>query len=211
MKLVWKSKTDSKKKKSKPLKISDLPFETSNEDEEEEEERNLKHSDKKAKKSLNSETEETDDRKSIVMSLQSEGNRFAEAGKYREALSKWESALNLMPENEILHEQKAQILLELGDSWNALKSASRATDLKPSWPEAWITLGRAQLNFGEPDSAIKSFDKALALNADCEEAKADRQTAMHLVQERKNLHSSGLSETKNRFNVGNKVENSQGT
>lgn len=29
--------------------------------------------------------------------------------------------------------------------------------------QAWITLGRAQLNFGEPDSAIESFDSALAI------------------------------------------------
>ena len=29
--------------------------------------------------------------------------------------------------------------------------------------QAWITLGRAQLNFGEPDIAIKSFDRALAI------------------------------------------------
>lgn len=29
--------------------------------------------------------------------------------------------------------------------------------------QAWVTLGRAQLNFGEPDSAIESFDTALAI------------------------------------------------
>ena len=29
--------------------------------------------------------------------------------------------------------------------------------------QTWITLGRAQLNFGEPDSAMESFDKALAI------------------------------------------------
>lgn len=29
--------------------------------------------------------------------------------------------------------------------------------------QAWITLGRAQLNFGEPDSSIESFDMALAI------------------------------------------------
>ena len=29
--------------------------------------------------------------------------------------------------------------------------------------QAWVTLGRAQLNFGEPDSAILSFDKALVI------------------------------------------------
>uniref|UniRef100_A0A2P2LF51 Uncharacterized protein n=1 Tax=Rhizophora mucronata TaxID=61149 RepID=A0A2P2LF51_RHIMU len=38
-----------------------------------------------------------------------------------------------------------------------------ATALEPSWAEAWVTLGRAQLNFGEPDSAIESFDKASAI------------------------------------------------
>lgn len=46
-------------------------------------------------------------------------------GKYREALGKWETALNLMPENAVLLEQKAQVLLELGDSWSALKAATR--------------------------------------------------------------------------------------
>jgi hypothetical protein len=29
--------------------------------------------------------------------------------------------------------------------------------------QAWVTLGRAQLNYGEPDNAIQSFDRALAL------------------------------------------------
>lgn len=32
-----------------------------------------------------------------------------------------------------------------------------------SFVQAWITLGRAQLNFGEPDKAIESFDRALAI------------------------------------------------
>jgi tetratricopeptide (TPR) repeat protein len=48
-------------------------------------------------------------------------------GKYREALGKWEAALTLTPESAVLHEQKAQVLLEIGDSWNALKAATRET------------------------------------------------------------------------------------
>ncbi|XP_059277908.1 uncharacterized protein LOC132032144 [Lycium ferocissimum] len=83
--------------------------------------------------------------------------------KYSEALGKWESALLLMPDRAILHEQKAQILLELGETWKALKAATRATELEPSWGEAWVTLGGAQLNYGEPDSAIESLDRALAI------------------------------------------------
>lgn len=54
---------------------------------------------------------------------------FLEDGKYREALGKWEAALNLMPENAVLHEQKAQILLEIGDTWSALKAATRKLPL----------------------------------------------------------------------------------
>jgi len=50
---------------------------------------------------------------------------FKEA-KYREALGKWEAAITLMPEKATLHEQKAQVLLEIGDAWGALKAATRA-------------------------------------------------------------------------------------
>ncbi|CAI9755850.1 unnamed protein product [Fraxinus pennsylvanica] len=103
------------------------------------------------------------------------GNKLAEDGNYQEALGKWETAIVLMPERAVLHEQKAQ---------------------------AWITLGRAQLNFGEPDCAIESFDKALAIKPDSMEAKGDRQTALHLVKRRKQLHSTGLSSTENRFLIG---------
>lgn len=52
---------------------------------------------------------------------------FFQDGKYQEALSKWEAALALAPDVPILHEQKAQVLLEIGDTWNALKAATRAS------------------------------------------------------------------------------------
>ncbi|KAF3653009.1 putative tetratricopeptide repeat protein 33-like isoform X2 [Capsicum annuum] len=127
-------------------------------------------------------------------------------GKYREALGKWESALLLMPDRAILHEQKAQILLELGETWKALKAATRATELEPSWDEAWVTLGRAQLNYGEPDSAIESLDRALAIKPDSTEARNDRQAALHHIQRRKQLQTSGLSMNQNRFAVVDKTE-----
>uniref|UniRef100_A0ACD5YNJ4 Uncharacterized protein n=1 Tax=Avena sativa TaxID=4498 RepID=A0ACD5YNJ4_AVESA len=140
-------------------------------------------------------------------SLQQQGNKLAEEGKYHEALSKWEASLSLIPDNAIIHEQKAQVLLELGDAWRALTAATRATEVEPSWPEAWVTLGRAQLNFGEPDKAIESFDRALAIKPDYSEAKADRETASRLVRKRGQLHSSGdLNANKRRFTVGGNSE-----
>lgn len=52
-------------------------------------------------------------------------------GKYREALGKWETALTLIPDRATLHEQKAQVLLEIGEAWNALKAATRMSSYIP--------------------------------------------------------------------------------
>ncbi|KAJ0976849.1 hypothetical protein J5N97_012323 [Dioscorea zingiberensis] len=137
----------------------------------------------------------------IADAFQVEGDRLAEDGKFRQALVKWEAALTLLPDKAILHEQKAQVLLEIGEVWKALKAATRATELEPSWAEAWITLGRAQLNFGEPDLSIESFNRALAIKPGNKEALADRGTAIHLVKNREQLQSSGLNSVAHRYNV----------
>ncbi|KAH0695227.1 hypothetical protein KY285_022324 [Solanum tuberosum] len=72
--------------------------------------------------------------------------------------------------------------------------------------EAWVTLGRAQLNYGEPDSAIESLDRALAIKPDSAEARNDRQAALHHIQRRKQLQTSGLSMNPHRFSVVDQTE-----
>lgn len=42
-----------------------------------------------------------------------------------------------------------QVLMEVGQMWEAVQSASRAAELEPEWPDAFLTLARAQLAFGE--------------------------------------------------------------
>ncbi|KAJ4884647.1 Tetratricopeptide repeat (TPR)-like superfamily protein [Raphanus sativus] len=140
----------------------------------------------------------------LADSFRSQGDQLAEEGRYEEALGKWEAALNIVPENAVVHEQKAQVFLEIGDPWKALKSASRATEIDPSWAEAWTTLGRAQLNFGEPDSAIRSFETALSINAESREAKEDLQAAKQLIKKREQLQTSGQDTDAKRFVVGDK-------
>ncbi|XP_008781673.2 tetratricopeptide repeat protein 33 isoform X1 [Phoenix dactylifera] len=209
MKLVWKNQANGGegggKKRSRSQSISLNPILPFGAEEEERGGEDGRNSD--GPKSLAIGSREDDPRK-LAESFESQGNLLAENGRYCEALGKWEAALTLMPENAILHEQKAQVLLEIGDAWNALKAATRATELEPSWLEAWITLGRAQLNFGEPDSAIESFDRALAIKPGCEEVRIDRGSALHLIRKRKQLHSSGLSTANTRFKVGDNSETS---
>ncbi|CAF2223009.1 hypothetical protein HID58_028858 [Brassica napus] len=142
--------------------------------------------------------------KKLADSFRAQGDKLAEEGRYEEALGKWEAALNIGPQNAIIHEQKAQVFLEIGDPWKALMAATRSTELDPSWAEAWTTLGRAQLNFGEPDSAISSFETALSINAESKEAKEDLQAAKQLIKKREQLQTSGQDTDAKRFVVGDK-------
>lgn len=198
MKMTWKNQSKKNPNKRPISQLQNLPFDPTEDSTFPEE--------KLAKTEEISHVNGDEDTIKLVESFQQQGNKLAEEGKYREALGKWESALLLMPDRAILHEQKAQILLELGETWKALQAATRATELEPSWGEAWVTLGRAQLNYGEPDSAIESLDRALAIKPDSAEARNDRQAALHHIQRRKQLQTSGLSMNQNRFAVVDKTE-----
>ncbi|KAH0683343.1 hypothetical protein KY290_021932 [Solanum tuberosum] len=200
MKMTWKNQSKKNPNKRPISQFENLPFDPTDDSIFPEEKL------PKNEEISNVKGDDDNDTFKLVESFQQQGNKLAEEGKYREALGKWESALLLMPDRAILHEQKAQILLELGETWKALQAATRATELEPSWGEAWVTLGRAQLNYGEPDSAIESLDRALAIKPDSAEARNDRQAALHHIQRRKQLQTSGLSMNQNRFAVVDKTE-----
>ncbi|MQL82051.1 hypothetical protein Taro_014539 [Colocasia esculenta] len=212
MKMVWKKKEndDRGKKRTRPVDRN-LPFDAAEETEAEampatelqDSEQNSSPVGALAPDSLSPNPEK------LAESFRSQGDQLAEEGKYREALGKWEAALMLTPDKAVLHEQKAQILLELGDAWNALKAASRATQLEPSWAEGWVTLARAQLNFGEPEASVESFDRALALKPNSEDAQVDRQIALNLVKKRKQLRLSGSGPSEGRFVVRDKDEHEE--
>ncbi|XP_068648367.1 uncharacterized protein [Aristolochia californica] len=204
MKVTWKRTTGSKRSRETLQRYPNLPFDSGEAAKSTED---VGTCGKQTESPQKDRGETQASRLRLAENFQSEGNQLAEEGKYREALGKWEAALNLTPDRSILHEQKAQILLEIGDAWSAVKAATRATELEPLWAEAWVTLGRAQLNFGEPDASLDSFDRALCIKPDMTEARADRETALRLVRKRKQLHTSLLtSATETRYRVGDKTE-----
>ncbi|KXJ22946.1 Tetratricopeptide repeat protein 33 [Exaiptasia diaphana] len=87
----------------------------------------------------------------ISKCLLDEGASLAEQARFSEAVKKWNEALILTPDDEKLHEMKSQIFLQLDKTFEAIKCAEKAVELKPTWPAAHQALGRAQLKFGEFD------------------------------------------------------------
>eukprot|EP00029_Vermamoeba_vermiformis_P009576 TRINITY_DN4818_c0_g1_i2.p2 TRINITY_DN4818_c0_g1~~TRINITY_DN4818_c0_g1_i2.p2 ORF type:complete len:102 (-),score=22.37 TRINITY_DN4818_c0_g1_i2:6-311(-) len=71
-------------------------------------------------------------------------------------------------------------------NFQAIQWAAKSTELNPSYIDGWITLARAQLNFGEIELAVDSFSKALKLNPDNEEIKNELDEAIKVMQ-KKNL------------------------
>ena len=116
------------------------------------------------------------------------GCRSALEGGHARALTHFDTALRLLvcgaevkPHEEArIREQKAQVLTSLDRDFDAVREAERAAELAPGWFDAWLTLGRAQANLGEPGLAIGSLTAALRLEPNSAEATTDlaRATAM---------------------------------
>ncbi|XP_006796869.1 tetratricopeptide repeat protein 33 [Neolamprologus brichardi] len=93
--------------------------------------------------------------------LEEEGALLAEHGRHWEAIKKWDEAIQLTPDNPLLYEMKSQVLTVLQEVFPAVKAAEMAVKFRPLWWEGWQTLGRAQLNLGEVDLAVRSFQIAI--------------------------------------------------
>lgn len=126
--------------------------------------------------------------------LQEQGNTQAAEGNLSGALGSWNRAIQLTPGRAVLHEQRAQVFLELGRAFDAVQSAERATQLQAEWAEAHITLSRAQMALGEPEIAMQSLETALHLEPDNEEATAELATIRVLVLQRRQMPGNALKQ-----------------
>jgi len=99
------------------------------------------------------------DNSSKAHSLKEEACSLVEAGKYHQALGCFDEAIGLSPESAGLYELKAQVLLELGEYFKAIKAAEQSIRLDPLFAFGYLTLGRAQINFGELDYVRRLLSK----------------------------------------------------
>lgn len=127
------------------------------EDEDEDEDVDWLHAIKRRREIL------LEDCKTKSKRLKDEGTLLAEQGRHWEAIKKWDEAIQLTPDNAVLYEMKSQVLTILQEVFPAVKAAEMVVKLRPLWWEGWQTLGRSQLNLGEVDLAVRSFQVAIHL------------------------------------------------
>ena len=86
----------------------------------------------------------------------------AKQGKFKESLTLFDQLIGRgCNKDATVFEMRSQILMEMDDRFEAVQSAHRATELDSDWYIAWLTLARAQLNFGEAELALKSAEMAM--------------------------------------------------
>ncbi|GMF31720.1 unnamed protein product [Phytophthora fragariaefolia] len=106
-----------------------------------------------------------EDVRAKVKRLKDEGNKLAEAGKFRAAMGRWQEALGIDPSNATLYELLAQGSMAVYEDFQAVQFARKATELAPTWSDGFLTLARCQLNFGELKLSLEALEKVRTMFA----------------------------------------------
>ncbi len=86
------------------------------------------------------------------------------AQQWKPARTAWEAVLKLEPENAAALSNLGKVQVQLGDFEGARTSLEKATLLKPSLVDSWLTLGQAYLELKAPMMAISATTRGVAEN-----------------------------------------------
>jgi tetratricopeptide (TPR) repeat protein len=88
------------------------------------------------------------------------GNKFLKEGKYGEAVTEYDSALNYQKDYRIFY-QKGLALKREGKYKEALGAFQNAVKQKADFPDAYNALGGVYYALGKYDSSVSNFEKVL--------------------------------------------------
>ncbi|OIW01020.1 hypothetical protein TanjilG_14203 [Lupinus angustifolius] len=107
-----------------------------------------------------------------------EGNNFFGDGKYEEALSQYEFALQVAPDapssvevRSICHSNRAVCFLKLGKYEDTIKECTKALELNPVYVKALVRRGEAHEKLEHYDEAIADMKKILEVDPLNDQAK----------------------------------------
>ena len=86
------------------------------------------------------------------------------AGNLGQAEGAFDQALKLDPKHQKSLLNSARVLIELGQTEDALERVQGALEIDSASAEAWRVLGRAQVELGDCDEAIEAYRHAITLD-----------------------------------------------
>ena len=101
--------------------------------------------------------------------LLKQGNIFYANNQYEEAISVYDKALQIRPDNHEAWNNRGIALGNLGRNEEAISSYNRALVFKPDYHEAWNNRGIALVDLGRNKEAIASYNRALKFKPDYHE------------------------------------------
>ena len=84
-------------------------------------------------------------------------------GRHQEAISDFNAAVGLYPENAAVYNNRGNLLNSLGHHGEAIKDFNRALLLAPGYVAALNNRANAYLRTGKPEAALSDFDRAIKL------------------------------------------------
>ena len=114
------------------------------------------------------------------------GVDFAKLGIHAKAVTSFDKALAIEPDNDMLWVLRGYVLDDLG--WyaaDALASYDKALEIKPDYPVAGYSRGVTLRKLERHPDAVTSFDKAITLNPEYAEAEINRDIALREQAEKR--------------------------
>ncbi len=123
-----------------------------------------------------------------------DGIDFYKNDKYRQAVSRWEKALAIIPGDAEVHNFVGLAYHKIGKLDSAIFSFSEAVKIDSGYFEAWNNLGYMYFLKSEYAKALPYFDHSLKVNPNYEQARLNRSKTADILQGRLKIGAFELVE-----------------
>jgi tetratricopeptide (TPR) repeat protein len=115
---------------------------------------------------LNANPTDEEGKRRLVDEIKSRAKGSITSKNYPEAVQLYSKAIELFPQDAILHANRSMCYLSMNNANSALSDAQEATKLDPTYAKGFYRLGMAQLKLNDRSAAKQSFLQGIALVPD---------------------------------------------
>lgn len=115
---------------------------------------------------LNANPTDEEGKKRLVEEIKSRAKGSITSKNYPEAVQLYGKAIELFPQDAIIHANRSMCYLSMNNADSALSDAKEATKLDPTYAKGFYRLGMAQLKLNDRSAAKQSFLQGIALVPD---------------------------------------------